>query len=150
MCVFMNMCTCMMVHSHMCASVDRGQRYLRYHSSPFFLKTELTDWLGLAGHWTPGICVSLHLPSTGVTVTELLDFTQAQVIQTQVLGFGQQACYQQSHLPSPDIQLCYFKSTSAARCNICKTHSSLWKPLEPSTGSQRETRKWTLGITEKQ
>lgn len=42
--------------SYMCVC---AHSYLHYHSLPFFfLKAELTDCLGLAGQWTPGICLS--------------------------------------------------------------------------------------------
>lgn len=71
--VFMNMCTCMMVYVHMCASVHRAAFTIILCPLFFLRQSSLIAQAWLGNELQGSAC--LHLPSTGVTVTGLLDFT---------------------------------------------------------------------------
>lgn len=84
----------------------------------FFFKAELTDCLGLAGQWTPGICLSPSAQHwghsygvTGFYISTANPNSGPCIWATVSLP---------TNLPSPDRQLHYCESTSAARRNICK------------------------------
>lgn len=123
--VFMNMCTCMMVHIHMCASVHRATFTIIL--CLFFFKAELTGCLGLAGQWTPGIRLSPSAQYWGYSY-----WVTGFYISTANPNSGPcmwATVTLPTNLPSPDQQLHYCESTSAASiasANITLLCGDLW------------------------
>lgn len=111
-------------HSHVCVC---AQSYLHYHSLPFFCKEELTDCLGLAGQWTPGIRLSPSAQYWGYSY-----WVTAFYISTANPNSGPcmwATVTLPTNLPSPDRQLHYCESTSAASitsANIALLCGDLW------------------------